>query len=124
MTLDNLFEDESARALQKELDEYATALLKEIAALDRRLSKKLTQRVKTVEILGGGKRGRKFGKIAIVYVENQPLYERAASALRASPEWRTLPPDPTVSAFYRSVYKLVSEFRYPGSVEKKNEAEW
>lgn len=103
--------------IDKDTDAFCNALLKEIADLDRPLSKHLTQRVKNSPQLKGQKILRKLGKVAIVHEEHRILYERAVENLRALPEWRSPPPDSTVSAIYRNVYKLITEIRYPGSVE-------
>jgi len=107
--------------LDRETDRFCNALLSEISTLDRQLSKALTRRLEKVPNYAGRKLPRKLAKVAIVYEEHYALYERAASYLRALPEWRSFPPDHTVSAIYRNVYNLISEVRYPGSVESKYE---
>ena len=107
--------------LDRETDRFCNALLLEISALDRRLSKALTRRLEKVPRYAGQSLPRKLAKVAIVYEEYYPLYERAASYLRALPEWRSFPPDHRVSAIYRNVYRLISDVRYPGSVESKYE---
>ena len=107
--------------IDNDTDRYCTALLIEIAALDGPLSKKLTRQVKSTE---KEKMFRKLAKVAVIYFEYYALYERAAQILRRSPDWRTEPDNPAVSAVYRSVYKFVSQFRYPGSVESKYEKTW
>lgn len=107
-------------SLDRDTDRYCNALLKEISALDRPLSKSLSRRLDDGFDYAVRPLPRKLVKVAIVHEEFYPLYERAASSLRALPEWRTYPHDPTVSTIYQYIYGLVSQFRLPGSVEARH----
>ncbi|MCH8261601.1 MAG: hypothetical protein IIA77_00935 [Proteobacteria bacterium] len=108
----------------KDTDEFCNDLLKEIAEIDRKLSKKITQRVKSIPAVKEHKNLRKLGKVAIVYEEHHALYERAVENLQALPKWYSTPPDSVVSVIYHNVYKMISETPYSGSVELKNEKKW
>ena len=110
--------------IDKDTDEFCNALLNEISELNRQLSKQLTIRLSNNPKIKDDKILRKLGKISIIYMEHYSLYERAAENLRSLPEWRPAFPDSTVSTVYRSVYKFISDIRYPGSVESKHEKQW
>ena len=110
--------------IDKDTDKFCNALLREISELDRHLSLKITKRVNSNPKVKHDKLLRKLGRVAVIYVEHHALYERAAENLRSSLEWRETPPDPTISTIYRNVYNIISEVRYPGSVESKYEKDW
>jgi hypothetical protein len=110
--------------LDRDTDEFCTAVLKEIAELNKQLSAQITKRVGAHPKVKGDKTLRKLSRIAIVYMEHRGLYESAVENLRKSPEWRITPPDNTVSAIYRNIYKLITQISYPGSVESKLERKW
>lgn len=110
--------------IDKDTDAFCTAVLRELSDLNRKLSSQITKRVAAHPQLKDNKQRRKLAKIAIFYTDHWPLYERAAGNVRSRPEWRDAPPDSTVSAIYRNIYKLITDISYPGSVESKYEKQW
>jgi hypothetical protein len=107
--------------IDKETDKFCGKLLAEIAHLNPRLSKSVTQRVLKCPAFRENKKLRKAAKVVVFFRENPDLYEEAAKKLRHLPEFISPISNPKISTFYENVYKMFSIEPVSGSVESKYE---